>query len=380
MNDPSVAAAVVTTPPILRLRRGLVVEHAPGALRVTSMATREVIEYAVDDHVVDLLACLDGTLDRGGVHRRLQEAGHLVSLGVVDAVLAVLRGDGLLATGPDAAGADPRRTAQLRFLDELASLHPAPGRDAASLQASLVASRVVVLGVGGAGSTVVAALARAGVGEIVVVDADVVEVSNLDRQPLFDTDDVGSHKVVAAAARVATVDPAVRVVPVPLHVRGPADLEPLLDGVDLVVSCADQPSVAAASGWVADAAWPRGLPHIVGGAYGSALGVPGFTVVPGSTACWWCARSAATGPDDDAPSWQAALVTPRGGTISAVTGLVGNMTAWEALRVLLGLPLGFSDRLLELDLMTMQWHETGVPRRRSCPCAGGASAPVPPPA
>ncbi|HZI82480.1 MAG TPA: ThiF family adenylyltransferase, partial [Casimicrobiaceae bacterium] len=98
------------------------------------------------------------------------------------------------------------------------------------------ASHALIVGVGGLGNPVAQFLAAAGVGTLTLVDADNVDLTNLQRQILFDTAAVGRPKVEAARTRIAAVNPEVRVVVVPQRV-GSAEVEPLAAGADVVVDC-----------------------------------------------------------------------------------------------------------------------------------------------
>jgi len=114
-------------------------------------------------------------------------------------------------------------------------LLPELGVDAQQRYAS---SHALIVGVGGLGNPVAQFLAAAGVGTLTLVDADRVDLTNLQRQILFDTSAVGQSKVHAAGARIRSVNPEVRVVPVEVRV-GDAELGPLAAHADVVIDCSD---------------------------------------------------------------------------------------------------------------------------------------------
>src|SRR5512139_756640 len=114
------------------------------------------------------------------------------------------------------------------LLDEL-------GPDA---QARFAAAHALIVGTGGLGNPAAQFLASAGVGTLTLVDADVVDLTNLQRQILFAMDDVGTPKVEAAARRLAAVNPEVRIVPVAKRV-GDAELAALVVAADVVLDCTD---------------------------------------------------------------------------------------------------------------------------------------------
>ncbi|WP_309134841.1 ThiF family adenylyltransferase [Cellulomonas sp.] len=328
-----------------------------------------VKEFTVPPFVVDLIPRLDGTRTVPELAAELAGSDGFTP-GRLDDVLRTLRDEGLLRRAEVCAG-DDRHERQRRFLAELIDVHDELPTSAAQLQARLTGATVAVVGVGGAGSWLLHSLALAGVGRLVLVDPDRVEVTNLNRQMLYGDGDVGAAKVDAAAAALRRVAPGVEVVGHPVHVERPGDLAPLVEGADLLVCCADRPSVSLASDLVATVAHATGTPHVVGGAYGANLGVPGTSVIPGRTVCWACVRQATA---DDHGTRALRPLKGRGagsGSIGAVTAFVAAVMAWESLRLLLGVPPALADQVRELDVMTLEWRVRPVQGRPGCAtCAG----------
>jgi adenylyltransferase/sulfurtransferase len=210
-------------------------------------------------------------------------------------------------------------------------------------------SRVLIVGVGGLGAPAAMALADAGVGTLVLVDPDTVELSNLHRQPLYETTDVGRAKVDVAASRLR----GVRVVThrahfAPEHLAG-ADV--VLDGTDSI----------AAKFLVNDACVDAGIPLVHAGVLGFRAQL--LTVLPGRSACYRCVFEEAP-PPGDVPSCQEA------GVLGPVPSLAGALQAAEALRVLAGIAAHYADRLLTFDLHAGRWRVVPVAARPACPaCA-----------
>jgi molybdopterin/thiamine biosynthesis adenylyltransferase len=333
---------------------------------LTSSSTRKT--FALDAMAHRLVAILDGTRTVPELEAQLRDApgytpGHL------HAVLDVLHAEDLLAApataeaGADLAPADLERYGrQLGLLEELA-------REAGTivagtaLQARLRAATVAVIGTGGLGSWVLASLAAAGIGRLVACDTDTVELSNLNRQILFGAGDIGRRKTEVAAERLAALDPTIEVESLDLAIAGSDDVAPLADRADLVINCADRPSIAETSDWVAAACLPLGIPHIVGGAYAYHVGSLGLTVVPGRTPCWACAR-------DEVGRDAGEVVRGRQGagpSFAMFSAVTANVVAYDAVRVLLDLPPLTAGRLGEIDFRTLalRWRE--IPR--PCPHA-----------
>ena len=216
------------------------------------------------------------------------------------------------------------------------------------------------------GGSVLSALAAAGVGTLRLVDDDVVEASNLPRQLLFGPSDIGRPKLDVAADRLTAINPDIAVEPVARRVRCDRDVDDVVRTADLVINCADQPSVIDTCEWVSRACHRHGVPHIVGGAYAYQLGGIGIAVRPGVTACWQCFRAEIATDFDRHRAEPIAGRRGPGPAIAMVSGTVGNIVAWEALRILTGMPSVLYGRWAEIDLWTLETQFRPVRRRDDC--------------
>jgi len=217
----------------------------------------------------------------------------------------------------------------------------------------LARSRALVVGVGGLGAPAAMALAAAGVGTLILVDPDRVELSNLHRQPLYETADLGRPKVEVAAARLERLHPA-------LHVdRHEASFTAgHLAGATVVLDGTDS---IAAKFLVNDACVAAGIPLVHAGVLGFRVQL--LTVLPGQSACYRCVFEEAP-PPGDVPSCQEA------GVLGPLPALAGALQAAEAIRVVTGVPVAYADRLLAGDLHTGRWRTVPVAARAACPaCA-----------
>ncbi|GAB6147490.1 HesA/MoeB/ThiF family protein [Stetteria hydrogenophila] len=200
-------------------------------------------------------------------------------------------------------------------------------------QEALGRARVAVVGLGGLGSAVALYLAAAGVGELVLVDGDVVEVHNLNRQILYEASDVGLPKAVLAARRVRALNPGVRVRPVQARIR-PGSAGEAIGDVDVVVDCLDNWEARLA---LDEYAWSAGIPLVhaaVDGWHGQ------LTVVKrGVTTCLACL----------APGKLAGKPVP---AIGPAVGLVGALEALEVLKLVTGVGEPSYNRLLAVDALT----------------------------
>ena len=225
-------------------------------------------------------------------------------------------------------------------------------------QERLRAGKVLVVGCGALGSAAIDLLARSGVGHLRVVDRDFVELSNLQRQLLYDEADAaaGLPKAVAAAKAVARINSEVEVRPVVADVT-PRNAEELVSGVDVVVDGTDNFETRYL---VNDACVKAGVPWVYGGAIG-ATGMS-MTIVPGETACFLCAF----------PKRQVggALATcDTAGVLASSVVTVAALQWTEAVKILVGDREHLNRGLTAFDLWTHDHQRSeGLRRRPDCPC------------
>ncbi len=221
-------------------------------------------------------------------------------------------------------------------------------------QRRLLNAHVAIIGCGASGSTLANSLVRAGVGRVRIVDRDFVELNNLQRQMLFDEDDVvrGVPKAIAAADKLRRVNSTVEVEPVVADANASNILE-LIGDVDLVLDGTDNFDTRYL---LNDACIQLGKPWIYSGviaSYGMTM-----TVIPGETACLRCLY-----PNPPAPGTTATCDTA--GVLNTVVGIVPNIAANEALKLL----VGGGDRnpgLIHVDVWSNTYDVFAVPRRPDC--------------
>jgi adenylyltransferase/sulfurtransferase len=215
-----------------------------------------------------------------------------------------------------------------------------------------------VVGAGALGSPVALYLAAAGVGRLGVADDDEVELSNLHRQILHFTPDLGVLKAHSAAAKLAFLNPEVEVVPYAVRFEA-ANAAGLLEGHDLVVDCSDSFETRYA---VNAACCAAGLPLVEGGAVGLSGLV--MSIRPGETACYRCAFPAAPPPGARPTCAQAGILGPAAGTVGALQAL-------EALKLLTGFAPPVTGGFLQVELADPGLVRVAVARRADCPDCGG---------
>lgn len=250
-----------------------------------------------------------------------------------------------------------------------------PGREL-ELQGRLHEAIVVILGVGGLGSWTAAALACAGIGSLLLVDDDTVELSNLNRQLLFARSDVGRPKVQAAADALGRFNPELNIETRQMRMASTGDVASLLDGAHFVVETADSP-IYSIGRWVNDACTHAGIPHISAGQFPPFIRI-GPTFVPGQTACLECqerqTRQAFKHYDTLVSFRQA---HPRqAATLGPASGSIGSMIAMDVCHYLTGIAApGTLGRSITVDLRDWTIVYRDIDRDPYCPRCCWVSAP-----
>ncbi|MFN3512485.1 MAG: HesA/MoeB/ThiF family protein [Phenylobacterium sp.] len=220
-------------------------------------------------------------------------------------------------------------------------------------QQRLKAASVLIVGAGGLGAPASLYLAAAGVGRIVLVDADTVDVSNLQRQVIYAAADVGRPKVEAAAERLRALNPHVHVDPTPVHLEA-CNARALVRGVDLVLDGTDDFATRFA---VSDACVAEGR-TLVSGAIGRWTGQVGvFRGRP----CYRCLVP------DIPPEAETCVAV---GVVGALAGVVGSMMALEAIKLIAGAGEPLAGRLMIYDGLAGETRTVKIGADPECPSCG----------
>lgn len=224
-------------------------------------------------------------------------------------------------------------------------------------QRRISASKALIIGMGGLGAPAAFYLAAAGVGTLGIVDGDSVERSNLQRQIIHFTPDIGTAKVDSAAAKIRALNPEVNVLP--FHVFAHANnIRGLIRGYDFIIDGTDH---FESKFLINDACVIENIPF----SHGGILGFSGqtMTVFPGKSACYRCVFSAPP-PRDGVPTCSQA------GVLGAIAGMLGTIQAAEALKILSGAGAPLLDYLLTFDAKTMDFRKVALRKRPDCPVCG----------
>lgn len=227
-------------------------------------------------------------------------------------------------------------------------------------QQKLLSSRVLVIGCGALGTVIANNLVRAGIGYIKIVDRDCVELDNLQRQMLFDEEDVekGMPKAVAAANKLRKINSSIEIDAEVKDVTH-KNIEELMSDADIILDATDNFETRLL---INDACSKHNTPWI----YGAAISSYGMTmnIIPGETACFRCIVS-------DLPAPGSTHTCDTAGVLNAITSLIASLQSNEAIKLLLG-DKNANQKLLVIDLMDNSFEKLRVNKRDNCPlCRDG---------
>jgi molybdopterin-synthase adenylyltransferase len=230
-------------------------------------------------------------------------------------------------------------------------------------QARILASHALVIGAGGLGSPVALYLGSAGVGQITIVDNDVVDMTNLQRQIAHNQARVGMNKAQSALESIANINPEVRVHCITTRADA-ALLDELVAQADVVIDCCDNFSTRHA----VNAACVKHRKALVSGA---AIRFDGQISVfdlrePSATRkspCYACVFPPQAAFEEERCATM--------GVFAPMVGIIGSMQAAEALKILSGAGSSLAGRLQMLDGRAMEWNEVRMPRQAHCSVCGG---------
>jgi sulfur-carrier protein adenylyltransferase/sulfurtransferase len=326
-------------------------EYEQGALPQAVHVPRGQLEFSIEGRISDkngpiVVYCAGGTRSAFAA-KTLQELGYLDVVSMAGG-FNKWKDEGHIWTTPQTLTPDQRNRYQRHLL------LPEVGEKG---QMKLLASKVLLLGAGGLGSPAALYLAAAGVGTIGIIDMDVVDASNLQRQILHTLDRVGMRKVDSAKAALTAMNPDINVVTYDTRL-GADNILDIIDGYDVIVDGTDNFPTRYL---VNDAALLKNIPVVHGSIFRFEGQVTVFSPFVGP--CYRCMIPEPP-PAELAPSCAEA------GVLGVLPGIVGSLQAIEAIKILLGLGEPLVGRLLTYDSLEQEFRTFKVRRDPDCPACG----------
>ena len=223
-------------------------------------------------------------------------------------------------------------------------------------QLKLKQAKVCVVGVGGLGNPITARLVAMGVGKLRIVDRDVIELSNLHRQTMFNEDDVGQVKVETAAKKLRKLNPEVVIEELPVSINDFTAVD-VVDGCDVVIDALDSVNARYS---LNKACVEKKIPFVTGGA----VGVTGqsFTILPNESACYHCLFPALD--EDLMPTCSIEGVHP------SILSIIAGVEVSEAVKIITGKKPSLTEKLLHVDLENLDFEYIKTSKVDECSICG----------
>ncbi|MEX1996934.1 MAG: ThiF family adenylyltransferase [Nitrosopumilaceae archaeon] len=223
-------------------------------------------------------------------------------------------------------------------------------------QLKLRNAKVCVVGIGGLGNPIATRLVAMGIGKLRIVDRDVIELSNLHRQTMFDESDIGQVKVEAAAKKLKKMNPDVEIEALPVSVNDYTALD-IVEGCDIVIDALDSVNARYS---LNKACIQKNIPFVTG----AAVGVSGqaFTILPKESACYHCLFPALD--EDSMPTCSIEGVHP------SILSIIGGIEVAEAVKIITDKKPNLANKILHVDLENLEFTSTHTSRVEECPVCG----------
>lgn len=328
--------------------------------------TRSHIRIKVeDDSIMDIILKFDGT-------KTIEELSEECKVDFEDlkALINFLTKNGILDTSlphSDFEAYNKYRRV-IHFIQDYADSH----LQLVEMWKSVRESNVLIIGLGAVGTWVACNLAQSGVKKFILMDADVVDETNLHRQFGFNSDNIGERKIDVIEKRLKEYDCEVNVI------KSFSFLENNLnqfngEKIDLIINCADKPNVDTTSLWVGEYAMKRNIPHIIGGGYNLHLSLVGQTVMPGKSACVKCFEKKLTEDNkiDTEKVKKLAVKNRKIGSFAPMCSIIASMIGMEAVKILTkNIEPSNVNRRGEFDIYNMSIAYREFNRRDDCEWCG----------
>ena len=229
-------------------------------------------------------------------------------------------------------------------------------------QLKLRNAKVCVVGVGGLGNPITTRLVAMGIGKLRIIDRDVIELSNLHRQTMFDELDVGQVKVEIAAKKLQKLNPDIVIEPLPISVNDYTALD-VVEGCDIVIDALDSVNARYS---LNNACVKNNIPFLTGAAVGMYGQV--FTIIPKQSACYHCMFPSLD--EDSMPTCSIEGVHP------SILSIVGGIQVSEAVKIITGKKPSLANRILHIDLENLDFTFTKTLKVDECPVCGSGKIEV----
>lgn len=344
-----------------------VVKISDSILEFFKTCTREQVYIKVhNDQILEIASHLDGS-------KTIKELSKLYNIKPSDfeKLMDFLMKKGILDN------ADPKEDfseyEKYRRVIHFLSEHSTSHNNLVEMWDNITNVTVLIVGLGAVGSWVACNLAESGVKNFILMDADVVDITNLHRQFSYTEDDLGKYKTDVLETRLQAYDKNIKVVKLNSFIDENSLNQLNEYHIDLMINCADKPNVDTTSLWIGEYGMKRDIPHIIGGGYNLHLSLIGQTIIPGKCACVMCFQKQLEEENKiDSSKVKKLIVQNRKvGSFAPMCSMIASMIGMEAIKVLSKniIPANINRRG-EFDIYSMDIQYKKYERRDDCEWCG----------
>lgn len=329
--------------------------------------TRQQVRIKVkNDDILQLVTSLDGEKDISQIATEQD-----INICELQKLLDFLQSKGILdSVEPKSDFVNYKEFRRvIHFLSEYATSH----EHLVQMWNNINSATVMIIGLGAVGTWVACNLAESGIGRLILMDGDKVDITNLHRQYGFSESDIGKYKIDVLEQRIHEYSKKVCVVKIPKYLEGNSLKNMEEYNIDLVINCADKPSVDTTSLWVGEYCMYHHIPHIIGGGYNMHLSLIGQTVLPGKTACVRCFQTQLEEENkiDHSKVRKLAVKNRKVGSFAPMCSIIASMVGMEAIKVVTKyIEPSNINRRGEFDIFTMDIKYKSYEKRDDCEWCG----------
>ncbi|HCD1989651.1 TPA: ThiF family adenylyltransferase [Staphylococcus aureus] len=289
------------------------------------------LTFILDEGLIYLLRILEHGSEIENIYNSLKNNGIVIEKEELIKIIQTLKSHNIISViKKESAMLSKEKNTYSRQIEFFENFDGNPGMDT---QNKLFKSTVAVIGIGGIGSWTAYSLAMSGIGNILLIDPDRIQCSNLTRQIGYDIHTIGNYKVDVLANKIKQLNPLINVNKYKNKILTyNKEIEEIFSNVDFVISCIDEPNITTAGKIISDICWKHKIPHIISGGYNGHQGMIGPTIIPGKTLCWECIVDYI---EKEYEGWKQIIKGKATGSLGCLSAVVSNIQVWECIRILI---------------------------------------------
>ncbi len=347
-----------------------IVKIENGIVEIFKGNIRKSFFYKISDKVIDIILNLDGTLTLEEISIKYNL--DIVSFDLFKKLICNLVSKGIIVDNSDVCLNNKDKEIYHRVISMLED-YSTNTEDIYKAWNNICNSKVLIIGLGGVGSWVALNLVQSGVKNIVLMDKDVVDISNLHRQWGYTESDIKKYKTEVLKSRLLQINSMVNIEIINEYLDESILYKLKLNDIDLVINCADFPSVDVTSEIISSYCMKKSINHIIAGGYNKHISLIGQTILPFKTACYKCFDIQLKEKYNiKIKNMKKLMIQDRKiGSLGPMCTISASLTSMDAIKTLTKIILPANvNRRGEFDIYTMNIEYLKFEKLENCPWCG----------